>query len=157
MGVRFSLPAQKMKYTAVVEIPKGSDRRIHMSYDNLGFIDLGPISSQIPVNNGEMPVCYGYIEGTINKDEKDNVDAIIFSSRPHNTGDTLDVEIIGMLTRADGDHKVIAIDDSTAIKNFADIESKERSLILEYFGFKSKINSIDSREKAMSYLESCLV
>lgn len=29
-----------MKYSAVIEIPKGSDRRIHMSYDNSGFIDL---------------------------------------------------------------------------------------------------------------------
>lgn len=146
-----------MRYKAVIEIPKGCDRRIHMSYDKSGFIDLGPIKVQIPVNDGIMPVHYGYIKNTVNKKEKDEVDVIIFSSKMYSTGDTLDVEIIGMLTRKDGDHKIIAVSESPEIKDFEDILQEERDLILKYFGYKSEIISIDSKEKASGYLQSCLV
>ncbi|MBI2121042.1 MAG: inorganic diphosphatase [Parcubacteria group bacterium] len=145
-----------MKYKAVIEIPKGCDRRIHMSYDKSGFIDLGPIKDQIPINNGMMPVHYGYIENIINKEEGDEVDVIIFSLQPHNTGDILDVDIIGMLTRKDGDHKLIAIDGSRDIKDFEGILPEERDLILKYFGYKSEILSVDTKEKALEYLLSCL-
>ena len=67
-----------MKYTATIEIPKGCDRRIHLSYDRVNFIDLGPIKDQIPINDGVMPVHYGYINNTLNKDEGDEVDVIVF-------------------------------------------------------------------------------
>jgi inorganic pyrophosphatase len=145
-----------MKYKAVIEIPKGCDRRIHMAYDKRGFIDLGPIKDQISVNGGVMPVHYGYLEGVINKVEKDEVDVIVFSSKIYNTGDAFDVEIIGMLTRKDGDHKLIALDGSIEIKDFQDILPEERDLILKYFGYKSKIISVDTKEKALEYLQSCL-
>jgi hypothetical protein len=56
-----------MQYTATIEIPKASDRRIHMRYDKTGFIDLGPISEHITVNGGVMPVHYGYIAGLLTK------------------------------------------------------------------------------------------
>lgn len=146
-----------MRYKAVIEIPRGCDRRIHMSYDKSGFIDLGSIKVQIPVNDGVMPVHYGYIENTVNKKEKDEVDVIIFSPKMYSTGDTLDVEILGMLTRKDGDHKIIAVSESPEIKDFNDILQEERDLILKYFGYKSEIISIDSKEKASEYLQSCLV
>ncbi len=146
-----------MKYKAVIEIPKGCDRRIHIAYDGSGFIDLGPTKDQISVNDGVMPIHYGYIEKAINKDEKDEVDVILFSTRSYITGDTLEVEIIGMLTRKDGDHKLIASDESTTIKDFGDVSPEERDLILKYFGFKSEIISINPKEKALEYLQSCLV
>ena len=146
-----------MKHSAVIEIPKGCDRRIHLSYDGVNFIDLGLIKEEIPVNNGVMPVHYGYIENTINEIEKDNVDVIIFSNKIYNTKDKTDIEIIGMLNREDGDHKVIAIDDSVSVVDFNDINKEERNLILEYFGYKSKIISIDSKDQATKYIESCLV
>ena len=144
-----------MKYFAVVEIPKGSDRRIHLSHDGGGFIDLGLIKEEIPVNDGVMPVCYGYIENTINEEEKDNVDVIIFSNKSYKSEERIEIEIIGMLNRKDGDHKVIAVDDSINIKNFDGIEAVERKLILDYFGYKSEIVSIDNKEKTLEYIKRC--
>jgi len=146
-----------MKFKAIVEIPKGSDRRIHLSYDGVNFIDLGLIKEQIPVNEGIMPVCYGYIENTINKIEKDNIDVIIFSNKSYNSKDQIDIEIIGMLNREDGDHKVIAFDNSVLIKDFNEINEEERSLILEYFGYKSKIISIDDKNKTLEYIQGCII
>ncbi len=128
-----------------------------MSYDNSGFVDLGPIKDQIPVNGGVMPVCYGYINDTINSEEKDNVDAIILSSEIYNTGDVVEVSVIGMLKRKDGDHKVIVVDNSVGIENFTEIEAQEKDLILKYFGYKSEIISIATKEKALDYVQSCLI
>jgi inorganic pyrophosphatase len=146
-----------MKYLAVIEIPKGSDRRIHKSFDGFNFIDLGPIKEQIPVNDGIMPVHYGYLENTINPIEKDEVDVIVFSNDQYKTGDKTEVKIIGMLTREDGDHKIIASDTSTTPGNFSEIPEQERNLILEYFGYKSKIISIDDDATTFAYLNDCLV
>ena len=142
-----------MKYTAIIEIPKGSDRRIHMSYDNSGFIDLGPIKEQISINNGIMPVHYGYIENTINKIEKDNIDVLVFSNYFYKTGDEIQIKIIGMLNREDGDHKVIAVDSTIPINSFNEISSGEKELILKYFGYKSKIISINDEKTALKYIE----
>lgn len=144
-----------MKYFAVVEIPKGSDRIIHLSHDGGGFVDLGLIKEEIPVNNGVMPVCYGYIENTINEEEGDNVDLIIFSNKSYKSEDRTEIEIIGMLNRKDGDHKVIAVDDSVSIKDFNDVNKEEQKLILDYFGYKSEIISIDDKEKTLEYVGRC--
>lgn len=146
-----------INYKAVIEIPKGCERRIHLSYDGINFIDLGLIKEEIPINNGVMPVHYGYIENTVNEIEKDNVDVIIFSNKLYNSKDKTDIDIIGMLNREDGDHKVIAIDDSILIKDFSNINQEERNLILEYFGYKSKITSIDNKYKTLEYIESCII
>lgn len=128
-----------------------------MSFDNSGFKDFGPIKEQIPINEGVMPVHYGYIKNTVNPIEKDNVDVIIFSNRQYETGDETVVEIMGMFTREDGDHKLLSTDDSITLASFSEVPVRERSLILEYFGYKSKIVSVDGQEVARSYLEDCLI
>ena len=144
-----------MKYITVVEIPKGSDRRIHMAYDNSGFIDLGPIKDQISVNEGVMPVAYGYLLNYINANEKDNVDSLIFSENEFKTGDEVEVEVFGMLTREDGDHKVLVKDSTVNFKNFDELSDKK--LLIDYFGFKSKVISVGDESDTKEYLNSCLV
>ena len=90
----------------------------------------------------------------MNKEEGDEVDVIVFSKDIYKTGDKIKVEILGMLTREDGDHKVIARDSSepdTVFENLADVE---RKLILSYIGHKSPIVSIDSRDEAFEYINN---
>ncbi len=137
------------EYTATIEIPKGCDRRIHMSYDKSGFIDLGSIKEQIPINEGVMPVHYGYINNTINKIEGDEIDVLVFSNKDFKTGDQVEIKVIGMITRADGDHKIIAIDETVDDEVFNSLPEQEKKLILDYFGYKSPIISIDSKESAI--------
>lgn len=143
-----------MQYTATIEIPKGSDRRIHMSYDKSGFIDLGPIIDQIPVNHGVMPVHYGYMNGTMNKEEGDEVDVVIFSKMPYKTGDTVHIEILGALIREDGDHKIIARDTTEDDTVFEKLPEAERTLIMDYIGYKSPIISVDTKEQALLYIKN---
>ncbi len=146
-----------MAYIATIEIPKGSDRRIHMSYDKSGFIDLGPIKVQIPVNEGIMPVHYGYIDGTVNKEEGDEVDVIIFSKNVYNTGDRVEIEILGLLTRGDGDNKVIARDNSEDDAVFQELSEIDRKIIMDYFGYKSPIVSVDLKERGLEYVRNSLI
>jgi inorganic pyrophosphatase len=145
-----------MKYKAVIEIPKGSDRRIHLRTNGSGFEDFGPIKEKIPINEGVMPVAYGYIENVINKTEGDNVDAIIFSNQEYKTGDEIDVEAIGLLRREDEDHKIIAVDDSVSYKSFSEVPLQERTLILDYFSYTHKI-TVEDAAKARDYLDECVV
>jgi inorganic pyrophosphatase len=144
-----------MRYKAVIEIPKGSNRRIHMRYDGNGFEDFGPIKDKIPVNDGVMPVAYGYILNVVNKNEKDNVDAIIFSNKSYRTGDEIEAEIIGMLKRDDNDHKIVMVDDTMPYKDFMEVSENERRLILKYFAYNHKSITLESRDVALQYLVDC--
>src|ERR1700733_12566076 len=146
-----------MQYVAIIEIPKGSDRRIHMSYDNSGFIDFGPIKDHIPVNEGIMPVHYGYIQDTLNKKEGDEIDVIIFSKNSYNTGDKIDIEILGMLTREDGDNKIIARDNSETDSVFSNLPNSKQKLIFDYIGYKSPITSVGDKEEALEYIKTSLL
>ena len=142
-----------MYYTAVIEIPKGCDRRIHKSIETHEFVDFGPTKEVIPVNEGVMPVHYGFIKNTLNKDERDEIDVIVFSNKKYKTGDEFSIEILGMIVRDDGDNKIIAKDVDCTISTISDIPRDEWRLILEFFGYKHNIISVEEREKALEYLE----
>src|SRR4051812_16727059 len=124
-----------MQLKAIIEIPKGNDRRWHLNYGRTAIEDFGPIKEKIPINDGIMPIAYGYIEGAMNRDEKDNVDVLVFSNTNFGIGDPVEVTPFGYFKRSDKDHKVLATDGTTAIKEWNDVEEKERNLILEFFGY----------------------
>lgn len=143
-----------MPYIATIEIPKGSDRRIHLSYDKSGFIDLGPTKEQVPINDGIMPVHYGFIDGTLNKKEGDEVDVIVFSEKSYNTGDKVEIEILGLLRREDGDDKVIARDSTVPDSVFENLPESDKKLILDFIGYKSPIVEIAGKQQALELIES---
>ena len=142
-----------MKLKAVIEIPRGSNRRIHLAYDKSGFVDLGPIAEAIPVNNGVMPVAYGYLENTFNHQEKDNEDVLVFSTRNFKTGEAVSVEAFGLLRRADLDHKVLAHDDTVDFQSWSAVPVELQKLIIEYFGFKHPIEAIEDAAFAQEYIQ----
>lgn len=144
-----------MKYTGIVEIPKGCDRRIHKSNDTGLFVDFGPTKEVIPVNEGKMPVCYGFLKGVMNKVEGDEVDLLIFSHKEYTTGDEISIEVLGLIEREDGDHKIVGKDDSINFQSIGDIDSKTWELVLSYFGFKHKITAVKNKDEALLYLQSC--
>lgn len=144
-----------MKYIGIVEIPKGCDRRIHKSIETGEFIDFGSIKEVIPVNEGKMPVCYGFLKNVINKTEGDEVDLLIFSNKKYKTGGEVDIELLGMIEREDGDHKIVAKDNTVLYSNLEEVNQNEWKLILSYFGFKHKIISIKNKEIATQYVVDC--
>lgn len=155
--------AENFFVEAFIEIPKGDDRRRHLSYDKKEMLDLGPIKDAIPVNNGAMPIAYGFILGTLQYDESsknpkekpDEIDVLVYSEKNFKIGDVTKVTPIAILTREDGDHKIMAVDDTVKkrLKEWGDISYEERDLILRYFGYKSPIKSIEGRNAAIDYIK----
>jgi inorganic pyrophosphatase len=147
-----------MKFDAVIEIPKGCDRRIHFSKEKDGFVDFGPIKERIPVNDGAMPIAYGFIKGTLNKSDRDEVDALVLSNKSLGTGEELEIFPIALILREDKDDKVVAVDDTIrGIKKWEDINEKLRNLIVDYFRHKHKILSIENSETAVNYLNNSTI
>lgn len=146
-----------------IEIPKGDDRRRHLSHDKKQMLDLGPTKNVIPVNNGIMPIAYGFIIGTLQKDESsknpseipDEVDVLLYSKKDFSVSETTTGIPIAFITREDGDHKVVAIDSTTKeIKKWEGIPHYERDLIIRYFGYKSSIKKIEGAKEAIEYIET---
>lgn len=138
---------------AVIEIPKGDDRRRHLKTDKTGFVDLGPIKNTIPVNGGIMPVHYGYISGTFNVSDGDEIDVLILSYVDLRVGQEIEVDPIAMIMREDGDDKVVAVDGSRKyLSKWGDVEAFERDLIEKFFGYHYKFLSIEDAEFAMQYI-----
>lgn len=139
---------------AIIEIPKGDDRRRHLKDDKSGFIDLGPTKDVIPVNDGIMPVHYGYIPGTLNKKEGDEIDILVLSNEKLEVGDEVEVEPIALIRREDEDDKVVAVDVSVPqLQKWSDIPESERRLIEDFFSYHHKFRSIEDAEYARRYAE----
>jgi inorganic pyrophosphatase len=139
--------------TAIIEIPKGDDRRRHMKYDKSGFIDLGPTKDVIPVNDGVMPIHYGYIPDTLNVGEGDEIDVLIFSKKDLSVGEEVEIYPIALINRADGDDKIVAVNDTVDYKTWSDAPAAERELIEKFFSYHHEFKSIEDATLAVQYVE----
>ena len=150
-----------MKLKAVIEIPKGNERRWHLNFRKNAIEDFGPIKDRIPVNGGIMPVAYGYLEGTENREENsevvEEIDVLVFSKRNFAVGEKVDVEIFGCIKRADGDHKILASDETVSVEKLTDISAEERDLVLKFFGHNHPIISIEGKVEAEEYVKKSFV
>ena len=139
---------------AIIEIPKGDNRRRHIKHDKTEFVDLGPIKDIIPVNKGIMPIDYGYVPETFNKKDGDEVDILVLSDKRFEVGQEIEVEPIALIKRSDGDDKIVAVDETkSSIKKWLDIPKETRNLIESFFCYSNKIIAIEDAEKARQYVE----
>ncbi|NTV41359.1 MAG: hypothetical protein HGA61_03750 [Candidatus Moranbacteria bacterium] len=140
---------------AIIEIPKGDNRRRHIKYDKSGFIDLGLIKDTIPVNDGIMPVHYGFIPETLNEKEGDEVDVLILSDRKLNVGQEIEINPIALIRREDEDDKIVATDETRqSIKKWDDIMESEKILIKNFFSHHHKFLAIEDSDNAREYVEN---
>lgn len=140
---------------AIIEMPKGDTRRRHIRKDGVGFVDLGPIKNIIPINDGSMPVHYGFIPETLNKNEGDEIDILVISDKVFTIGQEVDVRPIALIKREDKDDKIVAIDQSIpSIQEWSDISKKERKRIENFFGYHHAFVSIENAEAAIRYVEN---
>lgn len=138
---------------AVIEIPKGDSIRRHLDKSTNSFVNLGEIKDLIPVNNGIMPIHYGFIPNTHNPNDNDELDILVLSDKSFSIGQDIEVLPIALLKRADGDDKIVAVEQDLKIKSWEEIEKDLKELILDYFGYKSKISKVENKEFAEKYIE----
>lgn len=146
-----------MNYLATIEIPKNSDRRIHKGNQphNMGiFEDFGLISEKITANGGRMPLAYGFIEETHNPGENDEIDVMVFSEHEFKTEDLVEVIPFAMMIRSDGDHKILAHDDTMQLNSWDDVPADMQKTLIEFNGFKLPIVEVKSKQETILYLDN---
>lgn len=145
-------------FEILIEMPKGESRRIHLDYSRNYYIDLGPIKNVIPINEGKMPIAYGFVIGTLIKDEEEEseLDAIVYSENDYKIGDRVNAYPIAAIHIKNGDHKIVFVDDTTKGKLWDNIPSDERDTILKYFGYKSPVESIGDRDDGLNMIKKSL-
>lgn len=146
------------KFKVLIEMPKGETRRIHLGYSRTNYINLGPIKKVIPINNGIMHIAYGFVIGTLIKEdnEVDELDALVYSQKHFKIGQIITASPIASIRIKNNDHKVVFIDESVDIKEWNEIPQNERAMILEYFGYKSPIKKVGNKMDAIKLIKSSI-
>jgi len=145
----------KVMYKAIIEIPKGNNRRRHWNKERKEFVDLGPLKDVIPVNNGIAPVNYGFIIDTFNEADGDEIDVLVLSNSVVSVGQELEIRPIAVIKRADGDHKVVAVDSTIQnIQEWQDIVESERSIIEDFVSHHFAIEKIEDAKSTERYIDN---
>lgn len=146
-------------FEILIEIPKGETRRLHIEWTRAHWLDMGHIKDVIPVNEGVMPIDYGFVIGTKvseDVDKVDELDAVLYSNKKFSIGEKIKAAPIASIILENGDHKIVFVDDSVKVKIWEDIPEIKRKLFLEYFGYKSKVKSIGNKQDAIKLIKSCI-
>lgn len=91
-----------MPYEVTIENPLGSTVRTVFE-PGRGWVESGPAF------DAPLPAEYGFIPGTHNPADGDPADVLVIGYGPTFPGCSYRVRSIGLLLRADGDHKVLAV------------------------------------------------
>lgn len=89
---------------AVIEDPRGATRR-HVRDRQTGEW----IEKRHPHAVSPWPANYGFLAGTYNAADGDELDVLVLSTSRLATGTVVPVRPVGVLLRPDGDHKIIAV------------------------------------------------
>jgi inorganic pyrophosphatase len=146
-------------YEILIEMPEGETRRLHIAWSRAHWINQGPIRDTIPVNGGAMPIAYGFVIGTRVSEgpgKVDELDALVYSRRKFSVGERTRARPIASIRLENGDHKVVFADDTVKAERWADIPEAKRKLVLEYFGYKSRVEGVGDREDALELIRSCI-
>lgn len=139
-------------FKAIIESPKGDNRRRHFDKKKNRVIDLGPLKKAIPINNGIAPVNYGFIKNTFCKADGEEIDVLLVSDNKLKIGEEVKIYPIALILRADGDDKIVAVDKSTKgkYKSWDDLPNKD--LIEKFFSYHYEFLSIKDSQKAYKYI-----
>jgi inorganic pyrophosphatase len=139
---------------AIIEIPKGDSIRRYYNKSENKFVEIGQIKDVIPVNDGIMPVNYGFTPEAHNPNDNNALDVLVISNNTLTVGQELEVSPIAILKRKDGDDKIVAVENNLQIQSWENLEEDLKNLLLSFFGYKSGITEIGSKEEAQKYIEN---
>jgi inorganic pyrophosphatase len=141
-----------MHLTVIIEDPAGSTVRHHWNPDSQTWIEAPHTHSSQP-----WPANYGYILDTRNPADDDELDILVLSTDPLETGSTVNVRGVGLLLRPDGDDKVIGvlIDDPLLgqITRFQEIPVEQIQAIEDWFAAWSQLGQWRDEVAAQARIE----
>jgi inorganic pyrophosphatase len=127
-----------MDINVVIEDPRGSTERHFWDAMQEIWVEKPHPHSQTP-----WPANYGYIPETWNPADEGELDILVISTDPIETGSQVMVRAIGLLLRPDGDDKILGvlIDDPIfgGVSQFQDLPVEQVQMIEEWFSEWSQV------------------
>jgi inorganic pyrophosphatase len=122
----------------VIEDPRGSTKRHVWDATQEIWEEKPHPHSQTP-----WPANYGYIPETWNPADEGELDVLVISTDPIQTGSQVTVRAIGLLLRPDGDDKILGvlIDDPifSGVSRFQDLPAEQVQMIEAWFSEWSQV------------------
>ena len=75
-----------------------------------------------------FPYPYGWIEGSGTPPEP-HWDCLLLSDGSFELGDRVEIRIVGVFRRRDGDHKYLAVETTRSVSDYADLSDQEKEAL----------------------------
>jgi inorganic pyrophosphatase len=129
-GAKHTLEERASALWIVIENPLGSRSRFDFRPDQ-GWVEVRP-RFRTP-----LPFEYGYIPATLNPADGEALDVLVVGHGPTFPGCCYRVRAIGLLLRADGDHKVVVVphtaDFISPLEDVSELDPALRGAIEAWF------------------------
>lgn len=127
-----------MQVSVIIEDPIDSTVRHYWNADSGTWIE-----KPHPYSTRPWPTNYGYILNTRNPADGDELDILVLSTDPLQTGQQVEVQAVGVLLRPDGDDKVLGVllDDPLLgqLSRFQEVPAERVQAIDDWFSEWSQI------------------
>ena len=82
-------------------------------------------------------------------------DCMLMSAKEYNLGDEVEIKLIGMFKRNDGDHKYIAVEESREINDYTELTEEEKEALHKLYPRVREGEGWFGRAEAMWCYEHC--
>jgi inorganic pyrophosphatase len=93
-----------MEIGVVIEDPRGSTVRHHWDAESRRWV-----IKRHPKSMDPWPANYGFVPGTFNPADGDDLDILVLSVDKLQTGAKVNARVVGVLQRPDGDDKILSV------------------------------------------------
>lgn len=141
-----------MEIAAIIEDPRGSTVRHHWDPGQERWT-----AKPHPRTAEPWPASYGYLPGTWNPADEDDLDVLVLARDPLETGSQVTIRAVGLLRRPDGDDKILGVlVGDTAyghIERLQDVPDAEIAAIEGWFSTWSEVGEWHDETVARGRIE----
>lgn len=140
-----------MFYTMVIEQTKAYPKRMEYVPETNSFQETDSYSL-FHVRNFHQP--YGWIKES-GTPPQPHWDVILMSDKDFNLGDEVEVQIIGVFMRNDGDHKYLAVEKTRGIDDIEQLEQSEKEDLTRLYSCRHEGEGWFGKDAAKRTMETC--
>lgn len=102
----------------------------------------------------EFPYPYGWIEGSGTPPEP-HWDCLLLSEGDFALGERVEIRVVGVFRRGDGDHKYLAVEAAREISDYAELSEREKDALHRLYPRVGESEGWFGREEAAWCMEHC--
>lgn len=102
----------------------------------------------------EFPYPYGWIEGSGTPPEP-HWDCLLLSEGEFDLGDRVEIKVVGVFRRGDGDHKYLAVEAARDVTDYAELTERERDALHRLYPRVREGEGWFGRDEAAWCMEHC--